>query len=428
MIATEKKPRASGRHPLGHRTILCVDDEPLASRALYRLLSREPYDVLIADTPRQALRYVRDFDVDLVITDQRMPEMSGVELLSEVRQVSPSTSGLILTAYPESVMADDPPEPPTTPVFAKPWDDETLRVGIQEVLQSGARQAAGKAPAGGTPAIGLPTMIAAVDGAVDPKSLAGWRESLFGSSPVRIVVLQVLPRLGLHRDIYARLEQMVAALASKEIDASADVRWGDPAEQILLHARHADADLVILWDRELGGPRRLFRRSTAERILDEAEVPLFVLRADTAVRPWKRILVPLDGSREAESILPDALRLARNTGARIDLVGVSPRFLPLGYGYVPNFARIPDRMPYLAAMAGQVEGMDVPAEPRFFEGDPAGEILRHAQESGCDLICMAARTRARWARYFGGGVARGVLRGARCPVFVRKISRFPNSP
>jgi nucleotide-binding universal stress UspA family protein len=414
MIATEKNPRAPGRNRLGHRTILCVDDEPLASRALYRLLSREPYDVLIADTPGQALRYVRDFDVDLIITDQRMPEMSGVELLSEVRQVSPSTGGLILTAYPESVMADDPPEKASTPIFAKPWDDETLRVGIRELLRKAGPEAAK------TPAVGVPTVLVAIDGAIDPKALAAWSRPLFGSAPIRMVLLQVLPRLGLHRDVYARLEQMVTVLASEDVNASADVRWGDPAEQILLHARHADADLLFLWNREPSDRLRWFRRSTVERVLDEAEVPLMVVRADAAVRPWKRIVVPLDGTREAEGILPDAVRLAKNTDARIDLVGVSPLSLQAAYGYVPYFPRIPDRTPYLAEVARQIELQDVPADARSLEGNPAGEILRHAQESGADLLCLAARSRARWTRFFGVGVAREILCGARCPVFMRK--------
>jgi len=418
MIATGKSPRAPGRNRLGHRTILCVDDEPLASRALYRLLSREPYDVLVAASPGQALRYVRDFDVDLIITDQRMPEMSGVELLSEVRQVSPSTGGLILTAYPESVMADDPPETASTPIFAKPWDDETLRVGIRELLRKGDPETA-KAPA-----VGVPTALVAVDGATDPKSLAAWREPLFGPGPIRMVLLQVLPRLGFHRDVYARLERMVEALASEGVDAGADVRWGDPAEQMLLHARHADADLLVLWNRDSGGRPRWFRRSVAERVLDEAEVPLMVIPPDVAVRPWKRIVVPLDGTREAEVILPDAVRLAKNTGARIDLLGVSPRSLQTAYGYVPYFPRIPDQTPYLAEVARQIELQDVPADARFVEGVPAWEILRDAQESGADLLCMAARGRARWTRFFGGGVAREILRSARCPVFLRKAAHI----
>jgi nucleotide-binding universal stress UspA family protein len=324
-------------------------------------------------------------------------------------------------------MVDDPPESPSTPVFSKPWDDETLRVGVRELLRRGGPGASESEGPSGAP-VGVPTALVVVDDAVDPGLPNGWRLPLFGSGPMRIVLLRIFPRLGLHRDVYARLEEKVAALASEGVDASADVRWGDPAEQILLHARHADADLLLLWNRESGGDARWFRRSTAERVLDEAEVPMLVACPDVAIRPWNRILVPLDGTREAEAILPDAVRLAKNSGARIDLIGVSPRSLQTAYGYVPYFPRIPDRSPYLAEAARQIELQDVPAEARFFEGNPAWEILRHAQESGADLICMAARSRPRWARFFTSGVARDVLRGARCPVFLRRVSRSSVSP
>jgi len=135
MIATEQERETRSRAARGNRTVVCVDDEPIVSRALYRLLSRGPYDVLIAETPAQALKYVRDFDVNLVISDQLMPEMTGVELLKAVRQLSPLTAGLIVTAYPESVLGEGTPESPPPPLVAKPWDDEALRVAVRALVE-----------------------------------------------------------------------------------------------------------------------------------------------------------------------------------------------------------------------------------------------------------------------------------------------------
>jgi nucleotide-binding universal stress UspA family protein len=420
-----------------------VDDEPLVSRALYRLFSREPYDVLVADTPRQALRYVRDYDVDLVITDQRMPDMSGVELLSEVRQVSPRTRGLILTAYPESVLVHDPPPAPTPPLFAKPWDDETLRVGVREMLRARGserreeREPSAPAPSGGERSreiakagrrwreaadLALRTVLVPVDGSIEPELTLGSLLPLLRSDPIRIILLQVLPLEGLHRNVYAYLERTRARLASEGIDTIADVRWGDPAEQILLHARHADVDLVVLSDIERRGWAERFRRTLVERILDKSEVPLLVGRPDFQARSWKRILVPLDGSREAEAALPEAVRLAKKSGARIDLVGVSPRHFPLAYGYAPYVPRFQERMPYLSGIAKYIEFEDVAADAWIFEGDPAREILRFAEESGADLICMTSRERAPWTRFFDGGVSRDILRGAPCPMFIRRAT------
>jgi len=425
VITAERKPAARTPKPGGHPTIVCVDDEPLVNRALYRLLSREPYDVLVADSARQALRYVRDYDVDLVITDQRMPDMSGVELLSEVRHVSPLTSGLILTAYPESVLVDDPPAAPSPPLFAKPWDDETLRVGIREMLR--AREPEPALPKAGRrrreePDLALRTVVVPVDGSIEPELTLRSLLPLLRTDPIRVILLEVIPLLGLHRDVYAYLEKSRDRLSSEGIDAIADVRWGDPAEQILLHLRHANADLLVLSESEKHGWAQRLRRTLAERILEDTEVPILVGRPDLMVRSWKRILVPLDGSREAEAVLPEAVRLAGKTGARIDLIGVSPRSWPLGYGYAPYTPRIEDRMPYLEQIAMAVESQDVPAQARFFEGDPAREILRYAEESGTDLICVTARERSRWTRFLSAGVSRELLRKARCPVFVRRTA------
>lgn len=440
MIATTKRPEAD-TPPRGHQTILCVDDEPLVSRSLYRLLSREPYDVLIADTPQQALRYVRDYPIDLVITDQRMPDMSGVELLSEVRQVSPRTSGLILTAYPESVLVDDLPEAPPPPIFAKPWDDATLRESIRELLgvrspeqaekQGTPRRSrfADKRQREGSESIpsrkakadpGVRTVLVPVDGSIEPELTLNSVLPLLKSDPIRLVLLEVLFDLGLHRDVYARLERARLRLASEGVDAIADVRWGDPVKQILLHARHADADLIVLSNAAKRGPLRLFRRSLAEKVLDEAEIPLLVGRPEVLVRSWKKILVPLDGSREAEAGLSEAVRLAKKTGASIDVMGVTPIATLVGYGYIPYWPRMQDRMPYLSEIVKYIEFEDVPANACLLEGEPAREILRHAEESGTDLICMATRGNTPWGRFINGSVTSEVLRSAPCPVFVRR--------
>jgi nucleotide-binding universal stress UspA family protein len=401
MIALEK-----------NKTILCVDDEPLVGRALYRLFSRDPYDVLIADTARKALRYVQEFDVDLVITDQRMPDMSGVELLREVRQASPGTKSLILTAYPESVLVDDPPEAPIPPLFAKPWDEETLRQGVREMLRETPDGAADP---------GVRTILVPVDGSIEPEWTLGSLLPLLKSDPIRIHLLQVLPDLGLHRDVYAYLERTRARLALEGIEVSADVRWGDPARQIVLHARHAGADVIVLAASLKQGWKHRLRKSLVERILEETEVPLLVGRPEVLTRSWKRITVPLDGSRRAEAALPEAVRIAGRTGACIDLVGVSPRFIPVVDGFIPYIPRVPDRTPYLAEVARLIDLQEVPVEVRMFEGDPAEEVLRHVDASGSDLICMTAHGRAGWARFLGGGsVAREILRKARCPVLVRR--------
>lgn len=78
--------------------ILCVDDEPNVLRALCWLLQKE-FEVVTAAGGQEALELVRQNDFDVVISDQRMPEMSGVDLLREVSVAAPRAMRILLTGY-----------------------------------------------------------------------------------------------------------------------------------------------------------------------------------------------------------------------------------------------------------------------------------------------------------------------------------------
>ncbi len=78
--------------------ILCVDDEPNIVRSLQWLLQKE-FEVHTANNGQCALALVQQYDFDVVISDQRMPVMTGVELLREVRRLSPRTMRILLTGY-----------------------------------------------------------------------------------------------------------------------------------------------------------------------------------------------------------------------------------------------------------------------------------------------------------------------------------------
>lgn len=78
--------------------VLCVDDEPSILRSLQWLLQKE-FEVFTASSGHQGLALVRLHDFDVVISDQRMPGMSGSEFLREVRKASPRALRILLTGY-----------------------------------------------------------------------------------------------------------------------------------------------------------------------------------------------------------------------------------------------------------------------------------------------------------------------------------------
>ncbi|MBL8511269.1 MAG: response regulator [Betaproteobacteria bacterium] len=79
-------------------SVICVDDEPSIVRSLQWLLQKE-FDVVTATSGSEALALIRQRDFDVIISDQRMPMMTGVELLREVRLASPNTIRILLTGY-----------------------------------------------------------------------------------------------------------------------------------------------------------------------------------------------------------------------------------------------------------------------------------------------------------------------------------------
>ena len=80
-------------------TILIVDDEPFITEILTEALSREPYVILSAGSAEDALRLLAQRQVDVIISDEKMPGMSGSEFLAVVRKEYPDTIRMILTGH-----------------------------------------------------------------------------------------------------------------------------------------------------------------------------------------------------------------------------------------------------------------------------------------------------------------------------------------
>ncbi len=81
------------------KSILIVEDEEVLRQSLAELLSDEGYEVQQASDGKQAYELILDHPADLILTDIRMPNMDGLELLGKLRQTAPQTPVIILTAY-----------------------------------------------------------------------------------------------------------------------------------------------------------------------------------------------------------------------------------------------------------------------------------------------------------------------------------------
>ncbi|ROR32716.1 response regulator [Inmirania thermothiophila] len=118
------------------RTLLLVDDEENILRALRRVFRRDGYRILATTSPREALGWLEREPVGVIVSDQRMPEMSGVQFLSEVRERHPDTVRIVLSGYTELEAVTEAINRGAVYKFlTKPWDDELLRRNIAEAFR-----------------------------------------------------------------------------------------------------------------------------------------------------------------------------------------------------------------------------------------------------------------------------------------------------
>lgn len=116
--------------------ILLVDDEEMILNALRRVLASFEWDVLIAESGVQALEIMARQPIALIISDQRMPEMNGLELLNVVKKEYPDTVRIILTGYAEmDVVVKAINQGEVYRFFTKPWNSSELLETVREVLQ-----------------------------------------------------------------------------------------------------------------------------------------------------------------------------------------------------------------------------------------------------------------------------------------------------
>jgi DNA-binding NtrC family response regulator len=119
------------------RVILLVDDEPYILQLLTRALRNDSYTIYTARTADESVNILKGHKVDLIVSDDRMPGLSGMEFLAWVTKWFPDVPRIMLTGHPsEQTEMRAMEECRVYRFFTKPCDVEELAKAIRTALES----------------------------------------------------------------------------------------------------------------------------------------------------------------------------------------------------------------------------------------------------------------------------------------------------
>jgi two-component system response regulator PilR (NtrC family) len=116
--------------------ILVVDDERSMRELLAIVLRREGYDVLLADSGRAAVALLEREPIDLLISDIKMPDLSGVEVLRAAKQVDQDILGIMITAFASTETAVEAMRLGACDYLSKPFDVDLLKMKVREKIEN----------------------------------------------------------------------------------------------------------------------------------------------------------------------------------------------------------------------------------------------------------------------------------------------------
>ncbi len=134
MLARDGPRTAKGAH-VSPKTLLVVDDDPIARDNLARILEHEGHRALQAESGPAALEIIAQRDLDLVVTDLKMPGMDGLALLAEAKRLRPDTEIILMTGYASVGTAVQAMRDGAYDYISKPFEVEEMRALVEKALE-----------------------------------------------------------------------------------------------------------------------------------------------------------------------------------------------------------------------------------------------------------------------------------------------------
>jgi two-component system response regulator PilR (NtrC family) len=130
--------RAAGRarHRSTSARILVVDDERSMREMLQIVLRREGYEVLLAENGRAAIDLLEREPVDILISDIKMPDISGVDVLRAAKKIDQDILGIMITAFASTETAVEAMRLGACDYLSKPFDIDLLKMKVREKIEN----------------------------------------------------------------------------------------------------------------------------------------------------------------------------------------------------------------------------------------------------------------------------------------------------
>jgi nucleotide-binding universal stress UspA family protein len=292
-------------------------------------------------------------------------------------------------------------------------------------------------------------IMVSLDGSELAEAALPYAEELAGQLGSEIILVNVCeadpdPQKALNQSYLQKTVESVKEKASRYsgrsgtaavIQVKSEILSGHPAEKIMEYAETENIDLIVMSTHGRSGIKRWALGSVADKVMRAATRPVVLIRA-TGSRSdvqdqglLKRVLIPLDGSKESETVIPYIEELA----SRLKLEVILFQVLARGFETLSTYFPLTDQqiesdkttaMAYLNNIGTRLKakGITVVTDEKLGIdiriGNPAEEIMQLTDEKHADLVAMTTHGRSGVNRRVFGSVAERILREGNTPLLL----------
>ena len=116
-------------------SILIVDDEPLIRESLYEILRIDGFRAMMAPNAEEALKEIANKSADIVLTDMKLPNMGGLDLIDKIKEISPETEVILITGYGSIETAVEAMKKGAYDYVTKPINDHEIKLMINKIVE-----------------------------------------------------------------------------------------------------------------------------------------------------------------------------------------------------------------------------------------------------------------------------------------------------